>query len=91
MRKQFGAAFAETYFSSAAIIIESALPYALFGIAFVISYGVNSGVTFFFLLIYTMFMVSARFLVLLCTIYNQFPVSIASDAHPSSGIRKGME
>lgn len=68
LRKQFGSAFAETYLSSAAVIIESALPYALFGIAFVVSYGMKSGTAFFFLLIYTMFMASADFFELLGTI-----------------------
>ena len=58
MKKQFGPALAETYFSLAAIIVESALPYTLCGIAFVISYGLNSEISILFLSLYAMFMAS---------------------------------
>ena len=59
MRKQFGPAFSQTYFSLAAIIIESALPYTLSGIAFVVSNGLHNDITILFLSLYAMFMASA--------------------------------
>ena len=62
LQKQFGPGIAETYFRSASIIIESALPYTLSGIAFVVSNGLNSDITILFLSLYAMFMASGLFL-----------------------------
>ena len=46
------------YAGTIPIIVESALPYALAGIAFAVSYGMESGISIFFLSIYAMFTVS---------------------------------
>lgn len=62
MKREFGPAFATTYFSLVAIIVESALPYTLVGIAFVVSFGLNSEISILFLSLYAMFMVSGSLL-----------------------------
>ena len=72
MQKHLGPALAETYFSLAPIIVELALPYILCGIAFVISYGLNSEISILFLSLYAMFMVSAGFFELLTVFPNNF-------------------
>ena len=56
LQKQLGPGVAETYFGVAAIIIESALPYTLSGMAYVVSYGLNSEINILFLSLYVMFM-----------------------------------
>jgi len=64
-QKQLGPAIAETYFSIAAIIIESALPYTLCGVAFLVSFGLNSEISILFLSFYVMFTcVSPQMLIL---------------------------
>jgi hypothetical protein len=50
-----GSASSSTYYGIVAIIVESAIPYSLSGIAFVTAYGLNSDLTIFFLSIYVMF------------------------------------
>ncbi|OCH85531.1 hypothetical protein OBBRIDRAFT_762823 [Obba rivulosa] len=40
-----GSTIARTYTGAASIIIESALPYALAGIAYIVAYGMNSGIS----------------------------------------------
>ncbi|KAI0057078.1 hypothetical protein BV25DRAFT_1469453 [Artomyces pyxidatus] len=63
--KYLGAEISQTYVGVAAIIIESALPYTLSGIAFLVSYGMDSGISILFLSIYVMFTcVSPQMLVL---------------------------
>ncbi|KIJ65818.1 hypothetical protein HYDPIDRAFT_151450 [Hydnomerulius pinastri MD-312] len=54
-RTFMGAAAAEMYFGIVSIIIESAIPYSLTGIAFVVAYALNSDMTIFFLSLYVMF------------------------------------
>ena len=49
------------YAGTIPIIAESALPYALAGIACVVSYGLQSGISGFFLPIWVMFTVSLTF------------------------------
>lgn len=90
-QKQFGPAMAETYFSIAAIIIESALPYALCGVAFLVSFGLNSSISILFLSFYVMFTASAVLSNSLAIFLTSFLVFIASNAYSSGGIRKGVE
>ena len=49
---------AKTYASAAAIIVEAAIPYTLFGLAYVVSLGLESPTSILFLSIYVMFTVS---------------------------------
>ena len=46
------------YAGTIPIIVESALPYAMAGIAFAVSYGIGSDISVFFMSIYAMFTVS---------------------------------
>lgn len=54
MKALLGQDAAKTYTSAAAIVIESALPYTLFGIAYMVTLGVNSPTSIFFLCFYVM-------------------------------------
>ncbi|KAI0065536.1 hypothetical protein BV25DRAFT_1704758 [Artomyces pyxidatus] len=64
-RRSLGAENSQAYFSVAAIIVESALPYSLSGFAFLVSYGLNSEISILFLSFYVMFTcVSPQMLVL---------------------------
>ncbi|KAI0057637.1 hypothetical protein BV25DRAFT_1909470 [Artomyces pyxidatus] len=64
-KRHFGDDGSSMYFSVASMIIESALPYSVAGIAFVVSYGMNSQVSILFLSFYVMFTcVSPQMLVL---------------------------
>lgn len=54
MKAALGDDAAQTYTSAAAIVIESALPYTLFGIAYMVTLGVNSPTSIFFLCFYVM-------------------------------------
>ncbi|EGN98460.1 hypothetical protein SERLA73DRAFT_109965 [Serpula lacrymans var. lacrymans S7.3] len=49
-----GSHISRVYFSIAAIIVESALPYSLFGIAFLVTCGLESGLEILFMSIYVM-------------------------------------
>ena len=89
-QKQLGPAIAETYFSIAAIIVESALPYTLCGVAFLVSFGLNSEISILFLSFYVMFTASAVFPDPLPCVLTTFSVSVTPDAHSSGGIWKGM-
>ncbi|KAH7926990.1 hypothetical protein BV22DRAFT_1032333 [Leucogyrophana mollusca] len=65
IRQQFGPAMSRTYFSAASIIIESALPYTISGIALVITFAISSGICILFQEIYVMFTcVSPQMLIL---------------------------
>ncbi|RPD54582.1 hypothetical protein L226DRAFT_442382, partial [Lentinus tigrinus ALCF2SS1-7] len=55
LQQTLGHATARTYTSAAALIIESMLPYTLFGIAYVATLGVNHPTSIFFLSMYIMF------------------------------------
>ncbi|KAH9895924.1 hypothetical protein C8Q73DRAFT_643937 [Cubamyces lactineus] len=55
MQGALGAETVQAYTGAAALIIESALPYTLFGIAYVVSLGLNSPTSILFLSIYVMF------------------------------------
>ncbi|OSC98586.1 hypothetical protein PYCCODRAFT_1439097 [Trametes coccinea BRFM310] len=55
MRGALGYEAAKAYTGAAALIVESALPYTLFGIAYVVSLGLNSPTSILFLSIYVMF------------------------------------
>ncbi|KAI0660205.1 hypothetical protein C8Q70DRAFT_81713 [Cubamyces menziesii] len=55
MQGALGADTVKAYTGAAALIIESALPYTLFGIAYVVSLGLNSPTSILFLSIYVMF------------------------------------
>lgn len=59
MEGALGQDTARTYSGAAALIIEAALPYTLFGLAYVVSLGVNSPTSILFLSIYVMFTVCA--------------------------------
>ncbi|KAF9234862.1 hypothetical protein BU15DRAFT_52017 [Melanogaster broomeanus] len=60
-----GSASSSTYYGVVAIIVESAIPYTLSGIAFVVAYALNSDLTISFLSIYVMFTcLSPQFLML---------------------------
>ena len=52
---------AKVFTSSASIVVESMLPYTLFGVAYVATLGANSPVSVLFLSLYVMFTVSHRF------------------------------
>jgi hypothetical protein len=58
MQDHLGAEISKTYFTAVAIIIESALPYTLFGIALLVSFGLQSDISMLFLSLYGMFTVS---------------------------------
>ena len=90
-QRQLGPAIAETYFSIATIIIESALPYTLCGVAFLVSFGLNSEISILFLSFYVMFTASAVFSNCLTCVLTAFSVRVTPDAHSSGSIRKGME
>ncbi|OAX40744.1 hypothetical protein K503DRAFT_864362 [Rhizopogon vinicolor AM-OR11-026] len=55
MQDQLGAEISKAYFTAVAIVIESALPYTLFGIAFLVSFGLQSDISILFLSLYSMF------------------------------------
>ncbi|KAF9228296.1 hypothetical protein BS17DRAFT_799667 [Gyrodon lividus] len=54
-RKYLGPGSTTTYYGVVSIIVESAIPYSLSGIAFVVAYALTSDLTIFFLSIYVMF------------------------------------
>ncbi|KAI0917981.1 hypothetical protein AcW1_006972 [Taiwanofungus camphoratus] len=54
-QKDLGTQFLRTYISVASIIIESALPFTLSGIAYLVTFGLNNGLEILFLSIYGMF------------------------------------
>lgn len=56
-QKDLGTQFLRTYISVASIIIESALPFTLSGIAYLVTFGLNNGLEILFLSIYGMFTV----------------------------------
>ena len=58
MEATLGREVSKTYTGAASIIIESMLPYTLFGIAYVATLGSNSPVSILFLSLYIMFTVS---------------------------------
>lgn len=58
------------YAGTIPIIVESALPYAVAGIAFLVSYGMGSGISIFFMSIYVMFTVSLALASLLYVIFR---------------------
>ncbi|KAI0710880.1 hypothetical protein C8Q76DRAFT_811128 [Earliella scabrosa] len=55
MEQTLGREVAKTYTGAASLIIESMLPYTLFGIAYVATLGVNHPTSIFFLSVYVMF------------------------------------
>ncbi|KAI0354407.1 hypothetical protein OH77DRAFT_498891 [Trametes cingulata] len=55
MEATLGREVSRTYTGAASLIIESMLPYTLFGIAYVVTLGINSPVSIFFLSVYVMF------------------------------------
>ncbi|KAG9311996.1 hypothetical protein JVU11DRAFT_7268 [Chiua virens] len=55
MRNELGLEFASTYFTTASVIVESALPYTLFGIAFLVAFGMQSEFSVLLLSLYGMF------------------------------------
>ncbi|KAG0707178.1 hypothetical protein DFH29DRAFT_797130 [Suillus ampliporus] len=55
MRHHLGPEVSKTYFTALTIIVESALPYTLFGIAFLVSFGLESDTSILFLSLYGMF------------------------------------
>ena len=59
MEATLGREVSRTYTSAAAIIVESMLPYSVFGFVYLITLGVNSPTSVFFLSLYVMFTVSA--------------------------------
>jgi len=54
-RRSLGRDIAATYTGAMAIVIEAGLPYTLFGIAFLVAYGMNSGLDLLFGDLYVMF------------------------------------
>ncbi|PCH43214.1 hypothetical protein WOLCODRAFT_121651, partial [Wolfiporia cocos MD-104 SS10] len=55
MRSDLNLAASSAYVNAVAIIIESALPYTLCGVAFIVSYGLGNGLEILFLSLYIMF------------------------------------
>lgn len=55
MRNDLGLEVSKAYFTAVAIIVESALPYTLFGVAFLVSFGIGSETWILFLSLYGMF------------------------------------
>ncbi|KAG1744677.1 uncharacterized protein EDB91DRAFT_1220872 [Suillus paluster] len=55
MRDHLGPEVSKTYFTAVAMVVESALPYTLFGIAFLVSFGLDSDTSILFLTFYGMF------------------------------------
>ena len=64
MEQTLGREVAKTYTGAASLIIESMLPYTLFGIAYVATLGVNHPTSIFFLSVYVMFTVGIFFALL---------------------------
>ena len=60
------------YAGTIPIIVESALPYAVAGIAFLVSYGMGSNISIFFLSIYVMFTVSLTLVSFLWVVFHGF-------------------
>ena len=61
MQKNLNRASSETYINAIAIIVESALPYTLCGIANLVTYAVQSDVNVLFVAVYGMMTVSIRY------------------------------
>lgn len=57
LREVLGEDASRTYTGAVSIIVESALPYTLSGIAYVVTTGLNSPLSIFFLSVYGMFTV----------------------------------
>lgn len=55
-----GRRIARRYTGAAALVVEAALPYTLFGIAYVVTLGTDSPTSILFLSLYVMFTVRAR-------------------------------
>ncbi|KAH9895908.1 hypothetical protein C8Q73DRAFT_644177 [Cubamyces lactineus] len=55
MEATLGREVSKTYTGAASLIIESMLPYTCFGIAYVVTLGINSPLSIFFLSVYVMF------------------------------------
>ena len=60
MRRVLGSEVSSVYTSAASVIVESMLPYTLFGVAYVVTLGANSPLSILFLSLYAMFNVRAR-------------------------------
>ncbi|KAI0937988.1 hypothetical protein AcV7_003306 [Taiwanofungus camphoratus] len=54
VRRELDHRLSRTYISVASIVIEAAIPYALFGIAFLVTQGIGSGISVLFLSFYQM-------------------------------------
>lgn len=54
MGRNLGPATSETYVNAIAIVVESALPYTICGIVYLVTYGVQSDISVLFLAIYGM-------------------------------------
>ncbi len=85
LKQTLGREASRTYTGAAALIIESMLPYTLFGIAYVATLGVNHPTSILFLSLYVMFTV--RGYVLTLTISRSHTlflslVHLATDDHP---------
>ncbi|KAL1943549.1 hypothetical protein VTO73DRAFT_3994 [Trametes versicolor] len=79
------------YTSAAALVVEGALPYTLFGIAYVVTLGTNSPTSILFLSLYVMFTcISPQMLVLRIVMGRGFTVSSPSQELPTIHIASSL-
>ncbi|KAI0056181.1 hypothetical protein BV25DRAFT_1921185 [Artomyces pyxidatus] len=90
--RYLGVEISQTYIGIAAIIVESALPYTLAGIAFLVSYGMSSEISILFLSVYVMFTCVSPQMLLLRVVegrawrHNQFRDTTAALNFSNSGL-----
>jgi hypothetical protein len=79
------------YFTTVAIVVESALPYTLFGIAFLVSFGLDSDTSILFLSLYGMFTVSDDGYLVRSSVDSYFLVHFPPNANSSRCKATGVE
>ncbi|KAH9850996.1 hypothetical protein C2E23DRAFT_733876 [Lenzites betulinus] len=84
IERTLGRRVAHKYTGAVALIVEAALPYTLFGIAYVVTLGLDSPVSILFLSIYVMFTcVSPQMLILRIVMGRGFTQSTATQTMPT--------
>lgn len=91
MRNHLGLEASKAYFTTVAIVVESALPYTLFGIAFLVSFGLDSDTSILFLSLYGMFTVSGDRYIVQSSVAKCFQVHFPPNANSSRCEAKGVE
>lgn len=91
MQHHFGHEASRDYFTIVAIVVESAVPFTLFGIAFLVSFGLVSYSSIIFLSLYGMFTVSGDGFRVQSSVANLFLVYFPSNADSSRCEAKGVD